>query len=191
MSDKKYKEAYISVDIEAAGPNPSQYSILSIGAWMVGNPQKTFYIELKPIHNRYTPEALEINGFSLESLAETGWEPGEAMRRFEGWIQAEIPSEYKPVFVAFNAPYDWMFINDYFMRFLGRNPFGHTALDIKSYYMGFTGCSWQETTMRDIGPHYLENHQHTHNALQDALDQGRIFEILLAKASGQPQGDQL
>jgi DNA polymerase III epsilon subunit-like protein len=189
MSELKNKEAYVSVDIEAAGPNPSQYSMLSIGAWIVGFPQKTFYIELKPIHTNYSPEALEINSLSLDSLTKTGMEPGEAMRRFEDWIQAETPSGYKPVFVAFNAPFDWMFINDYFMRYLGRNPFGHTALDIKSYYMGFKGCSWQETTMGSIGPQYFENHHHTHNALQDALDQGKIFEMLLAQTSGKPKGD--
>ena len=40
------------------------------------------------------------------------------------------------VFVGFNAPFDWSFVNYYFHRFLGHNPFGFTAVDIKAYYMG-------------------------------------------------------
>ena len=34
MLAKEYK-AYISIDVETAGPNPSLYSLLSIGACMV------------------------------------------------------------------------------------------------------------------------------------------------------------
>ena len=38
-------ETYISVDVEAAGPIPGAYSLLAIGACVVGNINKTFYIE--------------------------------------------------------------------------------------------------------------------------------------------------
>ena len=33
-----HPECYISVDVEAAGPIPGTYSLLSIGACVVGNP---------------------------------------------------------------------------------------------------------------------------------------------------------
>src|SRR6266436_4496570 len=36
-------EAYISVDIEAAGPVPGEYSMLSLGACLVDSPEITFY----------------------------------------------------------------------------------------------------------------------------------------------------
>ena len=55
MTDKNStmyeNELYISVDIEAAGPVPVEYSMLSIGACVVGSPEVSFYIELKPINN--------------------------------------------------------------------------------------------------------------------------------------------
>ena len=60
------------------------------------------------------------------------------------------------MFVALNAPFDWMFINDYFHRYLGANPFGHSALDIKAYYMGLSGVTWSETSMKHISAHFLE-----------------------------------
>lgn len=43
------KEVFISVDIEASGPIPGEYSLLSIGACMVDNPDESFYAELKPV----------------------------------------------------------------------------------------------------------------------------------------------
>jgi hypothetical protein len=36
-------EAYVSVDVETAGPYPGQYSMLSIGACLVADRQRTFY----------------------------------------------------------------------------------------------------------------------------------------------------
>jgi len=177
------KEAYISVDVETSGPNPSQYSLLSIGACTLDEPQKTFYCELKPVNRNALPRALEVSQLSMNELAEKGLEPQEAMTRFETWLEATVPEGHIPVFVAFNAGYDWMFVNDYFHRYLGRNPFGHTALDIKSYYMGSKGTIWQETSKAFLSPLYLDNQSLTHHALQDAIDQGRMFKLILKENS--------
>ncbi|MGF7152168.1 hypothetical protein FHS96_005837 [Sphingomonas zeicaulis] len=49
------------------------------------------------------------------------------------------------VFVGFNRAFDWTFVNFYFDRFVGANPFGFTALDIEAMYMGRTGCRWSDT----------------------------------------------
>lgn len=175
-------EFYISVDIETSGPNPSQYSLLTIGACTINERPSTFYIELKPLSMSFIPEALAISRLSLERLAEKGVEPAAAMRRFEDWLKTETPPGLRPLFVAFNAPFDWMFINDYFHRFLGRNPFGHAALDIKAYYMGLSGVSFAETSMTHIMPRYLGERTLTHHALRDAMDQAEIFQKMLAEA---------
>jgi DNA polymerase III epsilon subunit-like protein len=172
-------EVYISVDVETAGPNPSQYSLLTIGACTIGERPNTFYVELKPVNMNSIPKALEISGLSLERLSERGLEPAEAMHQFEAFLKAQVPTGQMPLFVSFNAPFDWMFVNDYFHRYLGRNPFGHTALDIKAFYMGVTGVTWKETSMRTIAPRYLGDRTLTHHALRDALDQAEIFRKLL------------
>ncbi len=177
-------EAYVSVDVEAAGPNPSQYSLLSIGACLVSDPQCTFYVELQPVNGNFTPEALVVSRLSLEELAEGGLPPAEALACFEAWLAAEVPPAHQPIFVAFNAPFDWMFVNDYFHRFLGRNPFGHAALDLKAFYMGLTGVRWSETSMRYVAARYLANRQLTHHALRDAQDQAELFQKMLAEAAG-------
>ncbi len=83
------------------------------------------------------------------------------------------------MFVAFNAAFDWMFTNYYFIHYLGHNPFGHTALDIKAFYMGWAGVPWSQTSWRFISPGYVEETQLTHHALQDALDQAKLFKNML------------
>jgi DNA polymerase III epsilon subunit-like protein len=182
MKKTKSDEIYISVDVETSGPYPGEYSLLAIGACVVEDAGQTFYVELKPVNGNATEEALAIHGLSLAELKERGLEPAEAMRRFAAWLAGQTPQGRQPVFVGFNAAFDWMFVNDYFHRFLGYNPFGHAALDIKSFYMGAAGVTWGETTMRHVGPRYL-NHQHlTHQALRDALDQGDIFHAVLAES---------
>lgn len=153
--------------------------MLSIGACLVDDPSITFYAELQPDRPDFLPEAIGISGLSLETLKQNGMAPLAAMLAFKEWLNSVVPADSKPVFVALNAPFDWMFISDYFHRYLGYNPFGHSALDIKAYYMGFTGVSWSETSMKHISSHLLNEKHLVHNALRDAQDQAEIFlEIL-------------
>ena len=178
---KPLNEIFISVDVETAGPNPSDYSLLSIGACTVFEPQESFYVEIQPVNDNFTPEAISISGLGLVDLQTGGTSPQEAMASFARWLKEVTPENNSPIFVAFNAPFDWMFINDYFYRFLGYNPFGHKALDVKAFYMGFSGVSWDETGMDHLSARYLKNQTLSHHALQDALDQAEIFRRLLAE----------
>lgn len=178
-------DVYICVDVETSGPipGPQDYSLLSIGACTISEPHATFYIELKPINQNDTPEAAQIHKLSLPRLVREGIEPKEALTRFEDWLNDQVPMDQQPVFVAFNAPFDWAFINYYFHHFLGHNPFGHTALDIKALYMGWVGVRWTQTSWRFTSPDYEEDTHLTHHALQDAIDQARLFKKILAEIS--------
>ncbi|HMM83007.1 MAG TPA: 3'-5' exonuclease [Terrimesophilobacter sp.] len=177
------REVLISVDVETAGPNPSAYSMLSIGACLVEDPEQKFYVELKPVNDAMTTEALSISGLTLEYLEENGETPEAGMAKFDGWIAAAVPSPGVPVFVGFNASFDWMFVCDYFERFLGRNPFGHSAIDIKSFYLGMAGGSWAETSLRFLSPRYLDGRPLSHNALGDAQDQAALFAAIAEDAA--------
>lgn len=182
MPDNNH-DIYISVDIETAGPNPSQYSILSIGACTISEPRYTFYIEVKPVNGNFNPDAQAIHGLTFDALTKTGVPATDAMQRFGEWLQQVTPSGHKPIFVAFNAPFDWMFINDYFHRFLGYNPFGHSAIDMKAYYMGLTGCRWSQTTMNKVSNRFLKKGPLSHHALEDALLQADLFVQMVAEAN--------
>ena len=167
-------ELFISVDVEASGPIPGEYSLLQIGACAIGRPAPSFDCLLKPISDRSVPEALAITGLDLDNLARIGRSPAEAMGEFESWILATAGSK-RPVMVGLNAPFDWSFINYYFHRFLGRNPFGISALDIKSAYLGATGCTWADTGAEQIAKNLLVKGRGDHNALNDALFQAELF----------------
>ena len=84
-------EFYVSVDVETSGPIPGEYSLLSIGACSVLQPRSSFYVELKPINDHVTEEAISIHRLSMERLAEGGEEPGEAISRFADWLAEQAP----------------------------------------------------------------------------------------------------
>lgn len=174
---------YLSVDIETAGPSPSAYPLLAIGACAVADPSQTFYVELQPDRPGWDDSAVAVSGLSLDRLAESGTPAETAMRRFAEWVDT-VAAGGRPVFVALNAPFDWMFVADYFQRYVGRNPFGHSALDIKALYMGLRGVAWTATSLAEIAIHYGMDGQLPHHALEDAVIQARLFRRILADMGG-------
>jgi DNA polymerase III epsilon subunit-like protein len=175
-------ETFISVDVEASGPYPERYSLLSIGACLVDNPDEGFYIELKPAKSQVLESALRVSQLSIEALAREGTPPALAMQEFRDWLRKVAPAGQRPIMVAFNTPYDWAFINHYFLEYLGENPFGTSAIDIKAFYMGLVGCPWEETSMLYLSPRFLKGQQLPHDALADARLQADLFRKLLALA---------
>jgi ribonuclease T len=174
-------EHFISVDIEAAGPIPGEYSMLSLGACLVDDVSRSFHIEFQPINLNAEPNALKVTGISLEELQVRGIAPAVAMQRFQDWITETVESEDVPVFVGFNAPFDWSFVNYYFHRFLGHNPFGFAALDIKAFYMGRYGTHWLDTKSSKIAAALEVAEEGDHNALHDAIYQARLFSVMRSR----------
>lgn len=169
------KECFVSVDVETAGPIPGEYSLLSIGACDIFNPENGFECELRPLNTNCIPEAMAVTGMSLESLSKTGLEPPDAMSRFADWI-SHLNGD--PVFVGLNAPFDWSFINYYFHRYVGENPFGFTALDIKAFYYGKFGGSWDATKSSAMASRLKPTLSGDHTALADARYQAELFRLI-------------
>jgi len=179
-------EIYVSVDVEASGPCPPTFSMLSIGACMVGDPETSFYAELKPISEQLVAEAIKVVGKPLEHFTKSGREPKIVMAEFEEWVKS-ISGGQTPVFVGFNAAFDWAFVNWYFHTYLGRNPFGIGPIDIKSYFMGLMGGSWEDTRSSRIPDRFKGAAEQTHNALDDARSQAQMFERMLEHVQGHQQ----
>lgn len=182
------KPTYICIDVETAGPNPADYALLSIGAALVSDPQTSFYAELKPDKAGQTEEAARIHKLDLDHLAQTGLPVKEGLQQFVDWVQAQAGSS-APVFVAFNAPFDWMYINDYLHHYLGHNPFGHRALDIKAVFFGLRGVPWSETAFQHVSSYYGQHEVLDHNAEQDARQGAALFAAILKdleETYGQP-----
>jgi DNA polymerase III epsilon subunit-like protein len=173
MSQKP--EVFISVDIETAGPIVGEHSMLTLGACLAYQPEVAFSIMLKPISDKAVPEALEVTGISLAEASQDGLQPAEAMSRFAEWIDTQTPEGSTAVFVGLNAPFDWAFVNYYFLKYHDQNPFGFTALDIKALFMGATGCTWYETRSSAIDKVVKPRLKGDHDALHDARYQAELF----------------
>jgi DNA polymerase III epsilon subunit-like protein len=181
-------EFYISVDVETAGPSPDSHALLSIGAVPVDSMADTFYVELRPDRPAMDPGALAVHGLPLDRLLAEGTLPAQAMQEFEQWVLG-VARGRQPVFVAYNAPFDWMFVNTYFFRYLGRNPFGHSALDMKALFMGLAGVPWESVRHGELAARYGAKAALTHNALDDAEDQALLFKGMLREAGLELEGD--
>ena len=109
-------ECLISVDIECSGIIPGEFSMLSLGACLLDDPNTNFYVELKPISDNTDPKAMEIHGLSIDELKKTGKDPEEAMLQLESWVN-NVSGDKTPVFLAWPIAFDWMFVHWYFIKF--------------------------------------------------------------------------
>jgi DNA polymerase III epsilon subunit-like protein len=163
----------IVVDVESDGPAPGLFSMVSFGAVVVEpSLSKTFHGELRPISDRWNPEALAISGVSREQQLRQD-EPGEVMARFEAWIAAN--SKGKPVFCSDNLAFDWMFIAWYFHRFLDRNPFGWSGRRIGDLYCGMVKdgfATWKHLRKTPASHHPVDDARGNAEALLAMVEMG-------------------
>lgn len=108
---------YIMVDVEADGPCPGLFSMISFGAVVV-EPElnRTFYGQLSPISENWQPEALAVFGHSREETLQFPF-PKETMERFVSWLEALKADRL--MFISDNNGFDWQFINYYFWKYFG------------------------------------------------------------------------
>jgi hypothetical protein len=99
------------------------------------------------------------------------------MPEYARWLR-RLPG--KPVFVAYPAAYDFMFVHWYLIRFTGESPFSFSALDIKTYAMAVLGTNYRDAVKRNMPPEWFDELPHTHVALDDAKSQGALFCNMLA-----------
>lgn len=180
-------DIYISGDIEADGPIPGPYSMLSFGLAVAGTfdgvsfealdpAAETFYAELRPISETYQEDALAVSSLDRDALRRTGRTPSDAMTEAAAWVRAQA-HERRPVLVGFPVSFDWMFLYWYFMRFsASRSPFEFSAcLDMKTIYQQKARVVTAEAGLEDLPGFLRSDRSHTHNALDDAIEQAEIF----------------
>lgn len=187
MSSEMPADLYISGDVEADGPIPGRYSMLSFGLCVAGrfdgrelqphDPEgDTFYAELQPISEEWESEALKVARLDREQLARTGRSPGQAMTEASSWVQ-KVAGDDRPVFVGFPAVFDWLFLYWYFVAFAdGGSPFEFSAvLDMKTMFQQKARVVTSATGLSDLPAPLRSSYPHTHNALDDAVQQADVF----------------
>jgi hypothetical protein len=179
-------EVYVSTDVETDGPIPGPSSMLSLGS--------AAFLEDKTLVSTFTAnlETLPDAKGDEKTMAwwrsqPKAWEacrrdprpPEEVMTDYSSWI-ATLPGS--PVFVAYPAGFDFLFVYWYLIRFTGASPFSFSALDIKSFAMALLGVGYRDSVKRNMPRSWFDRGRHTHVALDDALEQGALFCNMLAEA---------
>lgn len=181
---------YFCADIESSGPAPGLHNLLSVGITHVRRHEGSyrlfsdFYIELRPTFPRFNDAAMAVNGLDAERLKREGVPPKDALARIAQWVRAQQKSpKERPVFVAHNAPFDWMFLVYYFEWFEVENPFGHSAIDTKALAMGLMDIPWNQTSLRQVALLFpsLQPRDLTklHHAGHDARYQAEVFAAMM------------
>ena len=179
-------EIYVSTDIETDGRIPGPNSMLSFGS--------AAFTADKQLVSTFTANLHFLPGATGDPETMTWWatlpkawaacrtdlrDPAEAMPDYVKWVKG---LSGKPVFVAYPAGFDFLFMYWYMIRFAGESPFSHSALDMKTYAMVLMGCDYREATKRNMPKKWFSKHPHTHKALDDAIEQGELFCSMLAES---------
>lgn len=173
------KEIYISTDVETDGPIPGPHSMLSFGS--------AAYDADKTLVSTFSANLQTLPGAMADPKTAAWWQtqpeawaacrtnleaPDAAMQRYVAWINTLAG---KPVFVAYPAGFDFLFVYWYLIRFTGASPFSHSALDVKTYAMAMLKTGYRDSTKRNMPKRWFDDLPHNHVALDDAIEQGALF----------------
>ena len=176
---------YVMIDVEADGPIPGVHSLLSIASAAYrasGELQGTWTANLLPLEGA-VPEAATAQFWAKnpEAFAATQTDRRDAaaaLLDYSQWLDA-LPGV--PVFVAYPAGFDFTFVFWYLIRFVGRSPFSHSAIDMRTFAMAVLRRKYRHSGKATWPKHWLRSdHAHTHVALDDAIEQGHQFLAMLA-----------
>jgi hypothetical protein len=184
-------EVYVSTDIESDGPIPGPHSMLSLAS--------AAYLPDKTLLATFTANLETLPGATADPRTMEWWQqhreawaatrtnlqdPAVAMDRYVTWVKS-LPA--RPVFVAYPAGFDFLFVYWYLIRFVGESPFSFSALDVKTYAMALLKIEYRDAVKRNMPRRWFDPLPHSHVALDDALEQGALFCNMLAENLGKTQ----
>ncbi len=181
-------EIYISTDVETDGPIPGVHSLLSFAS--------AAFLPDKQLVGTFSANLETLPAAAAHPKTMAWWEtqpeawqacrrdlqrPEDAMRNYLKWLKS---LSGLPVFVAYPAGFDFLFVYWYLIRFTGESPFSHSALDIKTFAMAMLKKPYRDSTKKNMPARWFDDVPHTHLALDDALEQGALFCNMLAENTG-------
>jgi hypothetical protein len=178
-------EIYVSTDVETDGPIPGPHSMLSFAS-AAYRPDKTllgtFAANLETLSGASGhPETMawwQTQPDAWAAARRNPQDPATAMRQYVAWLK-QLPAA--PVFVAYPAGFDFLFVYWYLIRFTGESPFSFSALDMKTFAMALLKKEYRHSVKRNMPNRWFDPLPHTHLALDDAIEQGALFCNMLAE----------
>lgn len=187
MTNNMKKELFFSTDIESDGPIPAVNSMLSFAS-AAFDPHAskfeildTFSANLELLEgakaNPKTDQFWKDNWDAYQETRQNMLSPDVAMVNYVKWIK-ELCQKHNatPVFAAYPAGYDFMFVYWYLIRFAEESPFSFSAFDLKSYASAYLKLPYRQSTKRNIPKKFFTSQvAHSHVALDDAIEQGELI----------------
>lgn len=157
----KWKQ-HIVLDVEADGPAPGLYNMISFGLVSLADPSVGYLGEVAPLFdNPGLAAAREITGVSFET--QQGYRPADiVMAEARDWI-AGVAGDKRAIFWSDNPAFDWQYWNWHCHKFLGDNPGGFSARRIGDLDAGRRGEPLNTTAWKK-----RRETEHSHNPVDDA-----------------------
>lgn len=160
----------IFVDVEANGISPASGVMTEFGA-VDHKSRATFHGKLWDSKPDPSNPAISLPTTKVVESEKT------VMERFAKWLEG---FNGRPIFVSDNPAYDFQWINFYFDKTLGKNPFGHSGRRISDFWAGLNG-DWSNTQKWKryrITPH---DHNPVHDAMGNVEAFDKIMDLVKAK----------
>jgi hypothetical protein len=195
MTDQGPWELYISLDVEADGPCPGIFSMLSFGMaaftldkQLVG----TFSRNLKTLEGARTDDRTTAwwsqpeNAPAFRASREDTVDSSVAMTECRAWLD-RMRRHGRPVICGAPSGFDFTFIYYYFQRELGESPVGFASLDLRSYAAAVLKRQYRQVGKNSYPTDWMSDAMpHTHVALDDAIEQGCILINMMRANLGLP-----
>jgi len=98
----------------------------------------------------------------------------ETFDEFYEWLNNHKTKGKSLSFISDNIAFDWQWINFYFWKYYGKNPFGHSGRRISDFYAGLTGNFSNTQRWKR-----LRITKHDHNPVNDALGNAEAFKRMM------------
>lgn len=188
LSHISSQQIYVVVDIEADGPVPGQYSMLSLAAVATTPDVETsrFYRKLHALPDAsQEPDTMRWWKTEPDAWKEVHTDaqtPEIVVAEFVEWVES---LGRQPIFVASPIALDYGFVGWYMMRFAGRNPFSDEnnavrTLDIRSFVAGRYGLTFNDSSRTKLPAELIKvMPPHTHRAIDDAVGYANLLRHVL------------
>lgn len=177
------EELFVSLDVETIGPIPGVNPMIELGAacfniegvvvdtWQSALSKDGWNADIETMKWWHSPKNFE----TFQRLTNEAQPPEKAMYSFHTWLN-RLPG--RPTPVAYPAAFDYMFVYWYLMYYVGTAaPFSFSCLDVKTYAMAALKKRQFHQSFKRKFPRawFHPRLKHTHNALDDAIEQGWMF----------------
>lgn len=164
---------HVVLDVEADGPCPGLYNMISFGLVSVADPNLSYLGEVSPVLDHGGIDAArEVSGVSFE--AQQRYRGADVvMAEARDWL-GSIAGGKRIVIWSDNPAFDWQYWNYYCYRFGGENPAGFSARRIGDLDAGrrnepLNTNAWKKRRETD----------HTHNPVDDARGNAEALRWIL------------